>query len=120
MAENKNMGMEQAYTKAWIDTAYQVWKYIVRPIAIGGMLVGASYTLFKMRNSLTTGIVRAINDVKKAAKGEAVDTARTDKDLSFIKTLSPTIIKFFSLFSASSIFANLCKFTNRFLNNKCI
>ena len=92
MAENKNMGMEQAYTKAWIDTAYQVWKYIVRPIAIGGMLVGASYTLFKMRNSLTTGIVRAINDVKKAAKGEAVDTARTDKDLSFITVVAGILL----------------------------
>ena len=92
MAENKNMGMEQAYTKAWIDTAYQVWKYIVRPIAIGGMLVGASYTLFKMRNSLTTGIVRAINDVKKAAKGEAVDTARTDKDLSFITVVGGILL----------------------------
>ena len=27
-----------------------MWRYIVRPIAVGGMLVGAAYTLFKMRN----------------------------------------------------------------------
>lgn len=81
------MSTDQAYLKAWIDTAFQVWKYIVRPIAIGGMLVGAGYTLFKMRKSLTTGIGRAITDVKKAAKGEAVETARTDKDLSFITVI---------------------------------
>jgi len=33
-----------------------VWKDYVRPIAIGGMLVGAAYTLWKMRKSLITGI----------------------------------------------------------------
>jgi len=36
----------------WIGLSYSVWKFIVRPIAIGGMLMGASYTLFKMRKSL--------------------------------------------------------------------
>jgi putative OPT family oligopeptide transporter len=43
----------------------QVWRNIVRPIAVGGMLVGASYTLFKMRASLAAGIGRAISDLKK-------------------------------------------------------
>ena len=61
----------------------KVWKYIVRPIAIGGMLVGASYTLFMMRKSLIAGIVRSINDVKKAASGSGVATDRTEKDLPF-------------------------------------
>ena len=37
----------------WANTADAVWRYIVRPIAVGGMLVGAAYTLFKMRKSLT-------------------------------------------------------------------
>jgi len=37
-----------------------VWRYIVRPIAVGGMLVGAAYTLFKMRASLTAGIGKSI------------------------------------------------------------
>jgi putative OPT family oligopeptide transporter len=45
------------------------------------MLVGASYTLFKMRASLATGIGRAISDLKKASsQGEAQD--RTQLDLS--------------------------------------
>ncbi|MBU2471051.1 MAG: OPT/YSL family transporter, partial [Bacteroidetes bacterium] len=67
------------------DPIYQmteIWKFIVRPIAIGGMLVGAGYTLFRMRKSLATGISRSISDVKKAATGEHV-TIRTEKDLSF-------------------------------------
>jgi putative OPT family oligopeptide transporter len=66
----------------WITMATNVWKYIVRPIAIGGMLVGAGFTLFKMRKSLMTGIKRSIGDVKKAATGEHT-TIRTEQDLSF-------------------------------------
>ncbi|MBM4158188.1 MAG: oligopeptide transporter, OPT family [Ignavibacteria bacterium] len=61
----------------------QIWKYIVRPIAIGGMLMGAFYTLFKMRKSLAAGLARSISDVKKAATGGQVGSIRTEKDLSF-------------------------------------
>ncbi len=60
----------------------QIWLLIVRPIAIGGMLMGALFTLFKMRNSLGTGIARSISDVKKAATG-GLNTLRTEKDISF-------------------------------------
>jgi len=72
-----------AVDKAWINIAYEVWKFIVRPIAIGGMLVGALYTLYMMRKSLAEGVARSIGDVKKAAKGLAVDTPRNEKDISF-------------------------------------
>lgn len=61
----------------------EVWRYIVRPIAIGGMLVGASLTLYRMRKSLIAGIVRSVNDVKKAATGSSVAADRTEKDLPF-------------------------------------
>jgi putative OPT family oligopeptide transporter len=37
----------------WATQAAAVWRFIVRPIAVGGMLVGAAYTLFRMRESLT-------------------------------------------------------------------
>ncbi len=64
----------------WAVFSMQVWRNIVRPIAVGGMLVGASYTLFKMRSSLATGIGRAIRDLKKASsQTEAHD--RTQRDL---------------------------------------
>jgi OPT family oligopeptide transporter len=65
----------------------QIWLLIVRPIAIGGMLMGAIFTLFKMRNSLGTGISRSISDVKKAAFG-GLNTLRTEKDISFTIILS--------------------------------
>src|SRR6266702_7380495 len=40
----------------WIGMVVPVWRYIVRPIAVGGMLVGAAYTLFRMRKNLFGGL----------------------------------------------------------------
>jgi OPT family oligopeptide transporter len=73
---------DKAWLTAWSGFAISIWKLIVRPIAIGGMLVGSGYTLFKMRNSLITGLKRSISDVKKAAAGEVV-VERVDKDIPF-------------------------------------
>ncbi|HAL56516.1 MAG TPA: oligopeptide transporter, OPT family [Bacteroidetes bacterium] len=66
----------------WTAMSNNVWRLIVRPIAIGGMLMSAGFTLFRMRKSLATGIMRSIGDVKKAATGEHVAN-RIDLDLSF-------------------------------------
>lgn len=68
--------------KDWIDMAFMVWKQIVRPIAIGGMLTGAVYTLFRMRKNLAMGLSRSINDVKKNVTEEHT-IVRTERDLSF-------------------------------------
>jgi putative OPT family oligopeptide transporter len=68
----------------WPTTATNIWRYIVRPIAIGGMLMSAAFTLFRMRNSLATGLQRSIGDVKKAATGQHV-TIRTEQDLNIKK-----------------------------------
>ena len=73
-------------TDQWIALANNVWFTIVRPIAIGGMLVSAAYTLFRMRNSLIAGVQRSIGDVKKAAAGAPVGD-RTERDLSFNKVM---------------------------------
>ena len=58
-----------------------LWRFIVRPIAVGGMLVGACYTLFRMRASLATGMRRAVSDLKKSSS-QAESTLRTERDLS--------------------------------------
>lgn len=64
----------------WGGVAGAVWYSIVRPIAVGGMLVGAGFTLFRMRKQLGAGMARAISDLKKsAAAHEATD--RTERDL---------------------------------------
>ncbi|MDT8070452.1 MAG: oligopeptide transporter, OPT family [Terriglobia bacterium] len=64
----------------WPTIAGSIYFSIVRPIAVGGMLVGACYTLFKMRKQLGIGIGRAVSDLKKSAQAhEATD--RTQRDL---------------------------------------
>ncbi len=65
---------------AWGDQAGAVWRFIVRPIAVGGMLVGATFTLFRMRKSLGQGLKRAISDLKKTGQQQEA-VSRVDKDL---------------------------------------
>ena len=65
---------------SWPDMMLDVWKFIIRPIAVGGMLVGAGYTLYRMRKNLAAGMKRSISDVKKAS-GQTQVTSRCEKDL---------------------------------------
>src|ERR1017187_4912436 len=67
-------------TIAWPLLAQAIYYSIVRPIAVCGMLVGASYTLFKMRKQLGAGMSRAVSDLKKSAAAHAA-TNRTERDL---------------------------------------
>ncbi|HYL13996.1 MAG TPA: oligopeptide transporter, OPT family [Terriglobales bacterium] len=67
-------------TLSWGTLAGSVYFSIVRPIAVGGMLVGACYTLFRMRKQLGVGLRRAVSDLKKSAEAHAA-TDRTDRDL---------------------------------------
>ena len=83
MASSPGMSLDDATNQVNMNLMKMTWKFIVRPIAIGGMLMGASYTLFKMRKSLATGLGRSISDVKKVASGGIVDVVRTEKDLKF-------------------------------------
>lgn len=66
----------------WAAVTGHIYRSIVRPIAVGGMLVGACFTLWRMRKNLILGIRRGIADVRKTAAAEA-PTARTQRDLSF-------------------------------------
>ena len=64
----------------WSGIAFSVWYSIVRPIAVGGMLVGAGFTLFRMRKQLGVGMKRAVSDLKKSAEAHQA-TDRTERDL---------------------------------------
>ncbi len=79
----------------WAGLADAVWRYIVRPIAVGGMLVGAAYTLFKMRASLMSGFGKAISDLRQTAEDRARLT-RTERYMSF-KTVFALIAVVFVL-----------------------
>ena len=73
----------------WVAEMTYIWKNIVRYIAIGGMLVGAFYTLYRMRSSLYNGITRSFAYVRKSAQGES-EVMRTERDISLRYAL-PTI-----------------------------
>jgi putative OPT family oligopeptide transporter len=83
IASDPSLTADAAMNKVWTTSFYSIWRYIVRPIAIGGMLVSAGFTLWKMRKSLTAGIARSVSDVKKAAAGQHVDIPRNEKDINF-------------------------------------
>ena len=81
-ASLQGSGVDLSDHATWETMADQVWRGIVRPIAIGGMLMSAAYTLFRMRQSLASGLGRAVGDVRKAATG-GHSVVRTDRDLPF-------------------------------------
>jgi putative OPT family oligopeptide transporter len=58
-----------------------VWQTMVRPLAVGTMVVGAVWTLWSMRKSLATGMARVLADVKQV---KAVETPnRLELDLRY-------------------------------------
>jgi putative OPT family oligopeptide transporter len=78
---------------AWAAVTGHLYRYIVRPIAVGGMLVGACFTLWKMRKNLILGIKRGVADVRKSA-GQAAATERTERDLPFKLVILGVIMVF--------------------------
>ncbi|OGF65182.1 MAG: oligopeptide transporter, OPT family, partial [Candidatus Fischerbacteria bacterium RBG_13_37_8] len=76
---------------SWTGLANALWRFMVRPIAIGGMLVSACFTLYRMRKNLAVGFERAITDLKKAA-GEKVTHERIERDLNIKVVLFAIII----------------------------
>lgn len=59
------------------DMAYTAWYNLIRPIAVGGMLVGSIYTLYGLRNSL----ISALKGVFSKHEHHAVGKTRLERDL---------------------------------------
>jgi putative OPT family oligopeptide transporter len=60
--------------------AFSVWYNVVRPIAVGTMLVGAASTMFSMRSSLASSLRGIFTASAKAAhEGKLLD--RTERDI---------------------------------------
>jgi len=66
---------------SWAAQSAAVWRFIVRPIAVGGMLVGAAFTLFRMRKSLSAGIGRAFTELRNPPPQESL--GRTEQYMSW-------------------------------------
>ncbi len=60
--------------------AYTLWFNIVRPIAVGTMLVGAASTMFSMRTSLAASL-RGAFAASARASHEGAHVERTDRDI---------------------------------------
>src|SRR6266545_858833 len=65
----------------WAGQVGLVWRFVVRPIAVGGMLVGAAFTLYKMRKNLFGGLARAFSELKGKA-GHEQAAGRTERYMS--------------------------------------
>ncbi|MGC8823673.1 MAG: OPT family oligopeptide transporter [Bacteroidales bacterium] len=102
MANNPGMTPDQAAQGVTLSIINQIARYIVKPIAIGGMLVSAFYTLYRMRKNLFAGIIRSVNDVKKSMQGHQVHIERTEKDLNLrvimLGILGIAVLTFFITF----------------------
>src|SRR5882672_2064549 len=80
-----------AQNPQWDVAAYTLWYNIVRPIAVGTMLVGACQTLFSMRASITQSIAGALGaSRKRAMEGESTDP--TDRDIPFPWLVAGTVV----------------------------
>jgi len=78
---------------SWAGLIAAVWRYIVRPIAVGGMIVGAAYTLFRMRAGLFDGLRRAISDLRVSA-AQSQKMVRTEQYMSSKIVFSLIVLMF--------------------------
>ncbi len=65
---------------ALLNWSSTIWENVIRPFAVGAMIVSAFWTLWGLRKSLVSGLGRSIKDVKAAAAG-GPESVRTEKDL---------------------------------------
>ena len=82
---NPSLGTLIGPNQSYADLATAVWLQQVRPLAVGTMIVAAFYTLWSLRQSLITGIGRALKNIGAVGGGEEAD--RTDVDLDLKKVL---------------------------------
>jgi putative OPT family oligopeptide transporter len=65
----------------WLGLGTSVWRYIVRPIAVGSMMVGTCYTLFRMRKNLGAGLAKAFDELR-GGQPAAETVGRTERYMS--------------------------------------
>ncbi len=88
----------------WAGLVTNVWKFIIRPIAVGGMLVGAGYTLYRMRKNLANGMKRSFSDVKKSA-GKVEVVSRVEQDLNIKVVMGGLALTFVCMILVYRVFA---------------
>ena len=71
---------------SWLDLSYTVWYNIVRPIAVGAMLIGSLYTLWGLRSSLSRALRGALHPPKHDGAGDKA-VSRLELDLNLRNVL---------------------------------
>src|SRR5215472_11401183 len=66
---------------SWLGLVNGVWRYIVRPVAVGSMMVGTCYTLFRMRKNLLAGLGKAFGELRGGGP-DLRSVARTERYMS--------------------------------------
>ena len=87
------VGADGQAVENWAALAQNIWLFVVRPIAVGGMLVSALYTLYRIRKNLLAGIKRGVADVRKSAGSQEV-SSRIERDLNFKVVLGGLVAVF--------------------------
>ncbi|MBI1750239.1 MAG: oligopeptide transporter, OPT family [Acidobacteria bacterium] len=75
----RRLGAAPGQPIAWDAISFTVWFNIVRPIAVGTMLVAAVYTLYTMRESLLASIRGALSAAKQSSGASGL--GRLDMDI---------------------------------------
>ncbi len=75
----------------WGAISGEIWRALVRPIAVGAMVVGGLETLIRMRKSLAEGLGRSLADLRAARSGEPVQTSRLERDIPFNWTVGGVV-----------------------------
>jgi putative OPT family oligopeptide transporter len=70
----RRLGATTGGAAPWDLLAYTVWYNVVRPIAVGAMLVAAMYTLYGMRGPIVRSLKGAFESTAAAARASAVRT----------------------------------------------
>jgi putative OPT family oligopeptide transporter len=83
-------GLASGAEGGWIETAGDAWFRIVRPLAVGAMIVGAFYTLWGLRQQLIGGIGKALADMR-SMRGGGPAPSRIERDLS-LSTISIWVV----------------------------
>lgn len=93
----------------WSALAERFWRDIVRPIAVGGMMVGAAYTMFRMRKNLFIGLSRAFAELGGGVKGSLEEVGRTNRYMSSKAVLSGIGVVFLAMIVLYTYFSGSLK-----------
>ncbi|MGD8414541.1 MAG: oligopeptide transporter, OPT family [Candidatus Latescibacterota bacterium] len=66
----------------WANVVHDTWYFQIRPLAVGTMIVAAFYTLYRLRESLFGGVIRAFRDLSELREGRGT-ISRSQIDIDF-------------------------------------